>query len=65
MENESTPQTPHQDDRKTLSQLADLGVIAGGWVQLLDDAYHLGRIRGRLEGAEAFSATLTEAINVR
>lgn len=45
-------QPVHADDQKALSQIS--GSVPWDARSALDDAYHLGRIRGRVDVAEAF-----------
>ena len=53
---------PHKDDEKTLAQIEAIGAMTR-WTTALEDAYHLGRIRGRMEGAEAMAATLSATLS--
>jgi hypothetical protein len=51
----------HDDDIKTLSQIGAIGEATHDWRDALEDAYALGRIRGRLEGAEALAEKINQA----
>lgn len=48
----ATNEKPHADDLQAVQQIGDLGYSIGDHRAALEDAYHLGRLRGVREGAE-------------
>lgn len=51
-------QTPHADDEKTLRQLSEILLLDYNIQRALADAYHLGRIRGKVEGIQECSKVI-------
>lgn len=56
------PKGPHADDRKTLAQIVALARYDYPLAGAMDDAYHLGRLRGRMEGAVAAAEKIGKAL---
>lgn len=55
---------PHIDDEKTLRQIGEILATDKNVRQALSDAYHLGRIRGTLEGAGNVIDRMASAMTV-
>lgn len=60
----TTEQRPHAADENTLHQL-ELLAVTRRICETIEDAYQLGRYRGRIEGAEAGLGFIADATKER